>query len=477
MRKPFTALEVKAITEPGLHWVDDGLFLQIKGGRSWVHRFQLAGKPRMSGLGSADEVTLAQARAARDDEGVIAMRKPMTALEVKGLVEPGLHWVDDGLFLQIKGGRSWVHRFQLAGKSRMSGLGSADDVTLAQARAARDDERVLIRKGIDPVESRRAEKAQKTALDLKTIIFRQCAEAYIRAHEASWKNAVHRRQWNSTLATYVYSHIGILPVGAIDTACAMQVLEPIWSEKPETASRVRGRCEAILDWAKAREYRSGDNPFRWRGHLAMLLPARAKIRKVKHHAAMDYQNIAMFVAALRAREGFSYRALEFTILTAVRTGETLGATWSEINFATKVWTIPAGRMKAGQEHRVPLSNAAMRVLDQMAELRGTGDFVFHGRRGPLSNMSMLAALEVMGRGELTVHGFRSTFRDWAAECTNYPSEVVEMALAHAIGNKVEAAYRRGDLFEKRRRLMDAWADYCAHGMAATGEVVPMRREA
>jgi integrase len=249
-------------------------------------------------------------------------------------------------------------------------------------------------------------------------------------------------------------------VQAIDLALVMKALEPIWTIKSETASRLRGRIEAVLDWAKVRGYRSGENPARWRGHLDKLLPARAKIQKVEHHPALPYREIGTFMEKLRGQDGIAARALEVLILTAARTGEIIGGQWDEIDLQEEVWVIPEARMKAGREHRVPLSGAALAVLEQMDAIR-EGDFVFPGgKKGkPLSNMAMLALLKRMGRDDLTVHGFRSTFRDWAAERTDFPREVVEMALAHTIENKVEAAYRRGDLFQKRRKLMEAWGDF------------------
>jgi integrase len=257
----------------------------------------------------------------------------------------------------------------------------------------------------------------------------------------------------------------------------LKVLEPIWKAKPETGSRVRGRIEVILDWAKSRGLRQGENPARWRGHLQYQLPARSKVRRVKHHAALPYTELPDFMIALRAQEGVAARALEFTILTAARTGETIGATWHEPNLPEKLWTVPADRMKAAKEHRVPLSTRALAILREAESARVAGnDYVFPGgkRNKPLSNMGMAAVLRRMGRGDITVHGFRSTFRDWAAERTNFPSDVVEMALAHVVGNKVEAAYRRGDLFEKRRRLMAEWASYCNTPTAVTRKVIPMR---
>lgn len=269
--------------------------------------------------------------------------------------------------------------------------------------------------------------------------------------------------------------IGDLPVAAIDTALVMKIVEPLWSTKTETASRVRGRIELILDWAAARGYRAGDNPARWRGHLDKLLPARTKVRKVKHHAALPYGDLPAFMAGLRGREGVSARCLEFVILTAARTGEAVGARWAEIDLAAKVWTVPAERMKAHREHKVPLSQRAVEILEGLPR---EGDYVFPGGKAdkPLSNMALLATLRRMERPDLTGHGFRSTFRDWCAEQTAFPAEVAEMALAHVVSDKVEAAYRRGDLFRKRAQLMDAWGRYCGAERAAGG-VVPMRGEA
>ena len=276
--------------------------------------------------------------------------------------------------------------------------------------------------------------------------------SYIASHSAGWRNAKHAAQWGTTLATYAYPVFGSLPVAAVDTGLVMKALEPIWSTKPETAGRVRGRNESVLDWAKVRGYRDGENPARWKGHLIQLLPSLTKVTKVKHHAAMPYAELPAFLIALRARPAMAARALEFAILTAARTGEVLGARWQEMDLEARIWMVPAERMKAGREHRVPLSDAAVAILKAIYR---TGDLVF-----PLSNMALLMLLRRMGHGELTAHGFRSTFRDWASETTNHPRDVVEMALAHAIADKTEAAYRRGDLFEKRRRLMVEWEAYC-----------------
>jgi integrase len=295
------------------------------------------------------------------------------------------------------------------------------------------------------------------------MTFKACAEAYMAAHQAGWRNPKHRGQWTATLTTYVYPHFGDLPVQVIDVGLVMKAVEPIWTEKPETASRVRGRIEAVLDWATARGYREGENPARWRGHLQNLLAPRSKVRRVEHYAALPYSKIGGFMAELHRQEGVAARALEFAILTTARTGEVIGAHWDEIDIARRLWTVSADRMKAGREHRVPLSDRAVEIIAEMKKHRLDGqEFVFTGARGgPLSNMALLMTLRRMGYAALTTHGFRSTFRDWAAERSEFPAEVAEMALAHVVGDKVEAAYRRGDLFEKRRQIMEAWCRFCS----------------
>jgi integrase len=383
-----------------------------------------------------------------------------------------------GLYLQVTaGGSSWIYRYMLAGRAREMGLGPLALYGLADARALAQDARRLRHQGIDPIDHRRDVRAQTQLDAAKAMTFRQCADAYIAAHRAGWRNSKHAAQWEATLATYAGPIIGALPVQAIDTALVLKVLEPIWTAKPETAGRVRGRIESILDWAKVRGYRAGENPARWRGHLDKLLPARAKVRKVEHHAALLYAELPAFLVALREQEGIAARALEFTILTAARTGETITATWNEINWTDKVWIVRAERMKAGKEHRVPLCDRALAILREMkpADDAAGEQFLFPGSKAgrPLSNMAFLMLLRRMGRGDLTAHGFRSTFRDWVAERTNFPAEVAEMALAHAVESKVEAAYRRGDMFEKRRRLMDAWAAFCTAAPTERGEVVAM----
>jgi integrase len=301
--------------------------------------------------------------------------------QIEAMRAPGLYAVGGvpGLHLQISegGGRSWIYRFQLADRRRDMGLGGTDIYNLAAARERAREARKLIDQGIDPIDQRKAEKQTRVIAKASAMTFRQCAEAYIKAHQTAWKNAVHAAQWPSTLAMYVYPSFGSVPVQAVDVGHVMKSLDPIWTEKPETASRVRGRIESVLDWAKARGFRTGENPARWRGHLENLLPARSKIRRVEHHAALPYPELGAFMTGLRQQEGMAARALEFAILTAARTGEVIGARWAEINMAERVWTIPAERMKAGKEHRVPLSNAAMMIVEAMAEIRSS-DYVFAG---------------------------------------------------------------------------------------------------
>jgi integrase len=393
---------------------------------------------------------------------------------VKSKKRRGRYSDGDGLVLQISkwGTKSWIFRYQRDGRERHMGLGSLNAVPLAMAREAARKCRQVLLEGCDPIDRRTAELRQRRLEAARHVTFRECAEAYIAAHQAGWRNVKHRAQWSSTLAAYAYPVIGELPVSAIDTTVVLKCLEPIWKIRPETANRLRGRIESVLSWAAVRRLRSEDNPARWRGHLDNLLPAPGKVRSVKHHAAMRYSDVPQFMTELRVLRDTSARALELTILTALRTGEVVNARWSEIDFAAKVWIVPAERTKAGREHRVPLSKRAIEILENLPR----GEYLLPGRGGqPLSNMAMLKTLERMGHSDVTVHGFRSTFRDWAADMTSYPNHVVEMALAHAIGDKVEAAYRRGDLFVKRRRLMDDWAKYCGQPVARSANVVAIRR--
>jgi integrase len=381
-----------------------------------------------------------------------------------------------GLYLQVTatGAKSWVFRYRDAGRLHELGLGAAHTFTLAEARKRATEQRKLRADGIDPIGHRHAERSKAKLDKAKAMTFRQCAEAYMDAHRKAWKNDKHAAQWPATLTTYAYPIFGNLSVQSIDVALVTKALEPIWRAKTETASRLRGRIEAVLNWAKARGYRHGDNPARWRGHLDKLLPARAKVQAVEHHAALPSAGIGPFITQLREQEGLSSLALQFLILTATRTSEVLNATWAEVDLDAAIWTIPPDRMKARREHRVPLSKPTLTLLRELRSHR-VGDFIFPSAKPnrPLSNMAMLKLLERMGRADLTVHGFRSTFRDWAAERTNFPREVAEHALAHSLRDKVEAAYRRGDLFDKRRNLMDAWARHCSQ-LAPLGEVVQIR---
>ena len=401
----------------------------------------------------------------------------LSARAVANAKTPGLYGDGGGLYLQVSntGTKSWLFRYKIGGRSRYMGLGSLTTISLAKARELAGECRSLRLQHIDPIDHRNGLRAAALLEAAKAISFDECRDAYITAHRAGWRNAKHGAQWTGTLATFVTPVFGKLSVQNVDVALVMKVLEPIWSTKPETASRLRGRIERILDWAKTRGFRTGENPARWRGHLDHLLPPRSKVRKVKHHAALPFGEIGQFMVELREREGVAARALEFTILTAARTGEVLGATWDEIDLRTHTWTIPSDRMKGSREHRVPLSTDAIRLLEHMRTLKST-ELVFPGHRNgkPLSIMALLMMLRRMGRSDLTTHGFRSSFRTWAAERTHFPREVVEAALAHVIGDKTEAAYQRGDLFEKRRRLMAEWARYCTSPMREAGTVVQLK---
>ncbi len=388
--------------------------------------------------------------------------KELSALVVGRLTQSGHHPVGGvaGLYLYVAegGARSWVLRVMVGEKRRHLGLGGFPDVPLAmareKARKARDD----IEAGIDPVARRQAAASALRASQVAETTFKKAAEAYIRAHGDTWKNAKHEQQWTNTLTTYAYPVVGHLGMQHIGQEHILKILEPIWKDKTETASRLRGRLESVIDWATVRGYRKGDNPARWKGHLDKLLAAPGKIQKVVHHPALPVADMPKFMADLRQREGTSARALDFTILTAVRSGETRGATWAEIDKKAKVWTIPAERMKAGREHRVPLSDAAMQLIDKLVKGEGNDHLFPAPRGGALSDMALTAVMRRM-KVPAVPHGFRSTFRDWAGEHTHHPREVAEQALAHTIESKVEAAYRRGDALEKRRVLMKDWADF------------------
>jgi len=405
--------------------------------------------------------------------------KELSALEVGRLKTPGLFAVGGvpGLQLQVSptGARTWVLRVMVAGKRRDMGLGGYPAVPLALAREKAREARASIENGIDPIAQRAAARSTLAASRGAEITFEDAARQFIRAKEVEWKNAKHGQQWTNTLETYAFPVVGKLACGDVALPHVLKILEPIWTTKTETATRLRGRIESVLDWATVRGFRKGENPARWKGHLDKILPAPGKVMKVEHHGAVSVESVGAFVAALRKRDGIAARALEFLILTAARSGEVRGALWSEIDIEGRAWTIPPARMKASKEHRVPLSDEAVRLLNALPRFAGN-DLVFPSPRGlVLSDMTLTAVMRRMKRAEVP-HGFRSTFRDWAAERTSYPREVAEMALAHAIGNAVEAAYRRGDLFEKRARMMAEWARFC-DAPAPAGNVVAMNKGA
>lgn len=392
------------------------------------------------------------------------------ALEVSRIKTRGIHFVGGvaGLAINVtkSGSRSWILRYQVGGKRRDKGLGGYPDVTLAQAKEAARAARAKIAHGIDPIEDGRALRSQLIASQVSAITFSQAAKQYIDTHEDSWRNAKHTQQWRNTIQTYADPVIGRVLIRDVDLPQILKVLEPIWRTKTETASRLRGRMESVLDWASARGFRTESNPARWKGLLDKLLPSPGKIAKADHHRALPYAGMPEFMKSLAEQQGIAPRALEFAILTACRSGEVRGAKWTEIDMDNGVWIVPAIRMKAGKEHRVPLSAAAMDIVKLQKE-SAFCNFVFPSSRSskksegsPLSDMALLAVLRRM-EVPAVPHGFRSTFRDWCAETTDYPREVAEMALAHTIGDKVEAAYRRGDLFDKRKQLMQEWADFAA----------------
>jgi integrase len=396
-------------------------------------------------------------------------RERLTALRVMRAKKPGYYGDGGNLYLRITptGTKSWMLRYQIAGKPRYMGLGSTELVSLAEARDKALEARRLLLNRADPLTARRRQRQGEA----NSRTFAQCANAYIKAHEAGWGNSKHRQQWRATIAQHVNPVLGPMPVSAIETADVLRALGPLWNDRTETAVRLRARVEAILDWARVHGYRSGENPARWRGHLDALLPPPSRVRKIAHHAAMAYAAVPAFMVELRAQPGTVARALELLILAAARSGEALGARWDEIDIPGAAWTIPASRMKAGKEHRVPLSPRAMDLIRNAP----VGEHLFPGRSPghPLPATALLSLLRRMGHAGVTVHGFRSAFRDWAGDCTAFHRDVVEAALAHAIGNATEAAYRRGDAFEKRRQLMNAWAEFCAS--PAAGKIVSLAR--
>jgi integrase len=397
----------------------------------------------------------------------------LSAMQVSKLTKPGLYGDGGGLTLQISatGAKSWLFRYMIAGKPFGMGLGPTHTVSLAEARHRALDARKLLLDDINPLAAKKQNRIAAALANAKMMTFDQCAEAYILAHKAEWKNAKHGDQWTNTLNTYASPFFGHLPVAEIDTGLIVKCLAPIWECKTETASRVRGRIESVLGWATTSGYRAGENPARWKGHLENLLATISKSSRTRNLPSLPWQRIGAFMSALRAREGVSARAVEFAILTACRSGEVRGARWAEFDTVGKLWTIPAERMKAKREHQVPLSDAALALLESITK-DDDSDVVFAGTKGqPLSDMSLTAVIRRMNSDEkpvwvdtngdnITVHGFRSTFRMWAAETTNYPREVAEHALAHQLPDAVERAYQRGSQFSKRAALMSEWAVYC-----------------
>ena len=419
----------------------------------------------------------------------------LSTFAVSRAKEPGYFLDGAGLYLQVSssGSKSWIFKFTLNGRPREMGLGPVHTIGLAEARELAAAQRKLILQGKDPIEERKAEKRALRLAAARRVTFDECAEKYIESHRNEWRNPKHADQWESTLQMYASPHIGKLSVADIDTGLVLKCVEPIWHAKTETATRVRGRIEKVLDWATTRGYRQGENPARWKGHLEHSLATPNKIAQVKHQPALPYIQVGAFVRDLRQRSGTAASALEFAILTAVRSGEVRGAMWGEIDLEQGIWTIPAGRMKMKSDHRAPLSKRAIEILEGMktvVESTAPTALVFPSPRGKtLSDATLLAVIKRMNEGEdgpkwidpktgsrVVPHGFRSTFRDWAAECTNHPRWLAEKALAHLVGDETERAYQRGDLLEKRRRLMEDWAGYCDKEHLP-GEVIPILNRA
>ena len=389
-----------------------------------------------------------------------------SAKGVEAVGKPGYHRCGQGLYLQVskQGTKSWLYRYKspITQKQREMGLGSLNFVGLAEARQLAISQKRLVIDGKDPIEERKRSRVEQQLSQARNLSFEDVALACITSKSHEWKNAKHAQQWKNTLATYAFPVIGHLPISEITTDLILKILEPIWVTKAETASRVRQRLETIWDYGKARNYVDGENPARLKGHLDKILSKTAKVKRVRHFPALPYNEICRFVKELRTRSGYSALGLEFLILTAARTGEIIGAKWSEIDLEKAVWTIPSGRMKAGVEHRVPLSSRAVEILESITSNRNPEEYIFSGwkRNTGLSNNAFLALLKKMERSDITTHGFRSCFRDWAAEeAYQFSNETIELALAHTIKNKAEAAYRRGDQLERRRELMAEWGKF------------------
>jgi integrase len=396
-----------------------------------------------------------------DGLGKAPMNKQVNRLTAKRIAKlgDGRHHDGHGLVLNIKGtAKSWLLRYQRDGRERWLGLGPLHVFGLSEARLRAKQARQKIYDGEDPIDAKKQRRAQRRLEAASAVTFGQCANAYVDAHRAEWTRR-HHEQWLNSLRDWVLPKIGDLPVAAIDTAAVLSVLRPIWTTKTVTAVRIRSRIECVLDYARTAGYRTGENPARWKGHIENLLPKPSKVAKVQHLDAMPYKEVPAFLVELREREDISARALEFAILTAARSGEVVSACWSEIDFAGKIWTIPSERMKSGREHRVPLSDAALELINQLPR---KSDYLFPSKRArQVRGEFIIHLLRAMGHAKITAHGFRSSFRDWAGERTNFPREIAEAALAHRTGDATELAYRRGDALEKRRQLMEAWARYCS----------------
>ena len=393
----------------------------------------------------------------------------LTEAKITSITKAGRYGDAGQLWLQVRSAnsKSWLLRYTFDGKARAMGLGQYPVVGLAQARERALAARRLLADGIDPLEARDTARQRARAAEVRPVTFLELTGEFLKANAAGWRNEKHASQWRATLVQYAFPVFGDLPIADVTTELVLKAIEPIWRTKPETASRVRGRIEQVLASAKARGLRDGDNPAAWRGHLDQILPRRSKVAPVVHHSAMPWREIGSFMARLRRRDGSGARCLEFAILTASRSGEVRGATWSEVDLVAKTWTIPGARMKAGKDHRVPLSEAAAAILRALASPQpDEASFVFPSPNGrQLSDMALSAVLRRMDVAE-TVHGFRSCFRDWVSEATSFQAEIAEAALAHTLGGKTQVAYQRGDLLEKRRGLMDAWAQYCDGAAAA-----------
>lgn len=398
----------------------------------------------------------------------------LTAARVRAIKEPGTYGDGNGLYLQVRNNsKSWLFRFMRHGRPRAMGLGSVAEVSLAKARQKALEARSLLRNGVDPIQHRIAERRRA-----ETPTFKDAAATYIQTHRRTWRNKKHADQWANTLAAYAEPKLGNISVKDITTEDVLTVLQPIWNEKPETASRVRGRMERVLDWAASRGYREGLNPARWTGHLEFTLPSPRRVRRPQHHPALPWSELQPFWGQLAEQEGLAPKALMLTVFTAARTQEVRGAKWCEFDLETDIpiWIVPGDRMKSGREHRVPLAEEVVDLLNRLP--RFSSEFVFEGRpEKPLSENAMLAVLRRMGRSDITVHGFRSTFRDWCAEQTSFPREIAEASLAHVNKDRVEAAYLRSDLLRRRYRLMQRWARYVTTPADSTILTMPVAAKA